>query len=63
MRGILLCDQPVLIYTRLSRNLYVTNNEVSIQEFGTSMERAARINYAFIIGAGDFNLPGWNWKV
>jgi ADP-glucose pyrophosphorylase len=26
------------------------------------MERAARINNAFIIGAGDFNLPGWNWK-
>ena len=39
-----------------------TNNEASIQEFGTSMERAARINNAFIIGAGDFNLPGWNWK-
>jgi hypothetical protein len=34
-----------------------TNNEASIQEFGTSMERAARINNAFIIGAGDFNLP------
>jgi hypothetical protein len=26
------------------------------------MERAARINNAFISGAGDFNLPGWNWK-
>ena len=39
-----------------------TNNEASIQEFGTSMERAARINNALIIGAGDFNLPGWNWK-
>jgi hypothetical protein len=39
-----------------------TNNDASIQEFGTSMERAARINNAFIIGAGDFNLPGWNWK-
>ena len=39
-----------------------TNNEASIQEFGTSMERAARINNTLIIGAGDFNLPGWNWK-
>jgi hypothetical protein len=38
------------------------NNEASIQEFGTSMERAPRIVNTFIIGAGDFNLPGWNWK-
>lgn len=38
-----------------------TSNEESINPFGRSIERASGINNAFILSAGDFNLPGWDW--
>ena len=39
-----------------------TSNEESINQLGKSLERAASIKYAFLVIAGDFNLPGWDWK-
>ena len=39
-----------------------TSNEEGYKQFGNSVERASRITNAYIIGAGDFNLPGWDWK-
>jgi hypothetical protein len=38
-----------------------TANERGYDEFRISIERASNIRNAFIISAGDFNLPGWDW--
>ncbi|XP_071144075.1 uncharacterized protein [Mytilus edulis] len=38
-----------------------TSNEKGYNEYGISIERASKIRNAFIISAGDFNLPGWDW--
>jgi hypothetical protein len=39
-----------------------TSNENWYLEFERSINRADNITNAFIITAGDFNLPGWDWK-
>jgi hypothetical protein len=39
-----------------------TSNENGYLEFERSINRADNIINAFIITAGDFNLPGWDWK-
>jgi hypothetical protein len=39
-----------------------TANERGYDEFRISIERASNIRNAFIISAGDFNLPGWDWS-
>ena len=39
-----------------------TSNENGYLEFERSINRADNITNAFIITAGDFNLPGWDWK-
>ena len=38
-----------------------TANERGYDEYRISIERASNIRNAFIISAGDFNLPGWDW--
>ncbi|VDI60099.1 Hypothetical predicted protein, partial [Mytilus galloprovincialis] len=38
-----------------------TSNEKGYNEYGISIERASQIRNAFIILAGGFNLPGWDW--
>ncbi|CAC5364657.1 unnamed protein product [Mytilus coruscus] len=38
-----------------------TSNEKGYNEYGISIERASKIRNAFIISAGDFNLPFWDW--
>ena len=40
-----------------------TSDEQSILEFQHSMERATRIHNAMFIIGGDFNFPGWIWKI
>jgi hypothetical protein len=35
---------------------------VDYDEYRISIERASNIRNAFIISAGDFNLPGWDWS-
>ncbi|CAC5423219.1 unnamed protein product [Mytilus coruscus] len=39
-----------------------TSNEEGYKQFDISMSRATNVKNAFIIAAGDFNLPGWDWK-
>ncbi|VDI18173.1 Hypothetical predicted protein [Mytilus galloprovincialis] len=39
-----------------------TSNEKGYTEYGITIERASKIRRAFIISAGDFNLPGWDWS-
>ena len=39
-----------------------TSNSKGYEEYGKSMEKMNRIKNAFIISAGDFNLPGWDWE-
>ena len=39
-----------------------TANERGYDEFRITIERASNIRNAFIILAGDFNLPGWDWS-
>jgi hypothetical protein len=38
-----------------------TSNENGYLEFERSINRADNITNAFIITAGDLNLPGWDW--
>jgi hypothetical protein len=42
--------------------LPVISNENGYLKFERSINRADNITNAFIITAGDFNLPGWDWK-
>jgi hypothetical protein len=39
-----------------------TANERGYDEYRIRIERASNIRNAFIISAGDFNLPGWDWS-
>ena len=39
-----------------------TANERRYDEYRISIERASNIRNAFIISAGHFNLPGWDWS-
>jgi hypothetical protein len=39
-----------------------TSNENGYLEFERSLKRGDNIINAFIITAGDFNLPSWDWK-
>ena len=39
-----------------------TSNIKGYEDYGKSMGKANRISNAFIISAGDFNLPGWDWE-
>ena len=39
-----------------------TSNEESYRQFEISMNHATSIKNAVLIAAGDFNLPGWDWK-
>ena len=39
-----------------------TTNERGYDEYRISIERASNIQNVFIISAGEFNLPGWDWS-
>lgn len=39
-----------------------TSNEESNHQLAKSLERASSIKNSFIVVAGDFHLPGWDWK-
>lgn len=39
-----------------------TSNEECIDQLAKNLERASSIKNSLIVVAGDFNLPGWDWK-
>lgn len=39
-----------------------TSNEECIDQLAKSLETASSIKNYFVVVAGDFNLPGWDWK-
>jgi hypothetical protein len=59
------CKMEIVEYNTVYLSAYYntkTANERGYDEYRISIERASNIRNAFIISAGDFNLPGWDWS-